>query len=80
MVNNPQELTLSQYVMLSVMAFRGAGVPYPFDDLQQDVGIAIQWLQEAERNERRQGVRQEVLKGNLFIGVTDGKVFFRSNH
>ena len=78
--NTEKKINFRQYLTLSVMAYRGEGVPYNVQDLHRDVQIAAQWLHDAADNPRRSGVAQEVLDGNLFIGVVDGQVFFRSGH
>jgi hypothetical protein len=72
------EMTWQQYLILSVMAFRGEGVPYATDDLARDVGIVKAWMRDADqRPEPRSDWAEDIKRGYLLVGVVDGRVCFR---
>lgn len=72
-----EPLTLQQYLILSVMSFRGEGVPYQMDDLTRDVGIAKAWVDQWDGDPVNDYWRALVLSGHLFLGVVEGKIAFR---
>lgn len=71
------ELTFRQWLILSLMAFKGEGVEYPVDQLTQDLAVASDWLSDAQSDRNLGMWTTAVLEGYLYLGVVDGKIAFR---
>lgn len=75
----PREpMSLQQYLILSLMSFRGVGVRVAVTEITEELKVAGPYI-DAGRNDRgMQGfLTQLVLGGYLFIGVIDGHVVFK---
>jgi hypothetical protein len=68
-------VTLGQYVLLSMLAFRGRGVPYRSDELTTDRRLVLGWMSaNVDPEEGASVALTEVLAGTRFVGVVDGQV------
>jgi hypothetical protein len=71
-------LTLGQYVLLSIMAFRGPGARYPSDELIRDRRLVLGWM--SDQTDPEDGPSHElsaVLSGSRYVGVEHGRVVTR---
>ena len=70
-------MTLQQYLILSVMAFRGEGVRLKVEDIARDVEIVKAWIEQWRDDPVMGRWCDLALSGHLYFGVVDGRVAFR---
>ena len=76
-------VSLRQYILLSLMAYRGEGVPYGVSELAEHAGIVGMWIAETmlqwDSSVSRERVSQleAMLDGRLFVGVENGRIRFK---